>query len=73
LMDCLSRWKGPYMTLSASSVDRDLDRLFDQREYVGVDEISGPIVVVRGIHNVGYNELVEVIDGHGSTRLGMTL
>ena len=48
-------------------------QLLDQREYVGVDEISGPIVVIRGIHNVGYNELVEIIDEHDRVRLGMTL
>jgi V/A-type H+-transporting ATPase subunit B len=55
---------------SASSGDR---RLLDQREYVGIEEISGPIVAISGIHNVGYNELVEVIDEKGRTRLGITL
>ena len=53
--------------------ERQLDSLLDQREYVGLEEVSGPIVAVRGIHNVGYNELVEVVDHHGKTRLGMTL
>jgi V/A-type H+-transporting ATPase subunit B len=55
---------------SASSGDR---RLLDQREYVGIEEISGPIVAISGIHNVGYNELVEVVDEKGRTRLGITL
>ncbi|MCC6490999.1 MAG: V-type ATP synthase subunit B [Candidatus Hydrogenedentes bacterium] len=49
------------------------DRLLDRREYVGVTEVSGPIVALNGIHNVGYNELVEIGDGRGNIRLGMTL
>jgi V/A-type H+/Na+-transporting ATPase subunit B len=49
------------------------DSLLDQREYVGLDEVSGPIVAISGIHNVGYNELVEVVDRRGKVRLGMTL
>jgi len=40
---------------------------------VGLDEVSGPIVGVSGIHNVGYNELAEIVDRRGTTRLGMTL
>jgi V/A-type H+-transporting ATPase subunit B len=53
--------------------DMHADKLLDRREYVGVDEISGPIVAIKGIHNVGYNELVEVVDERGKVRLGMTL
>ncbi|MBI5093444.1 MAG: V-type ATP synthase subunit B [Candidatus Hydrogenedentes bacterium] len=48
-------------------------KLLDRREYLGVDEVSGPIVAIRNIHNVGYNELVEITDGRGKVRLGMTL
>lgn len=44
-----------------------------QREYVGVDQIYGPIIAVRGIHNVGYNELVEIVGHDSKLRLGMTL
>ena len=47
--------------------------LLDRREYVGIEEISGPIIAISGIHHVGYNELVEVVDGRGNLRLGMTL
>ena len=47
------------------------DTLFDRREYLGMGEVSGPIVAVKGIHNVGYNELVEITDGKGKTRLGL--
>ncbi|MCC6695979.1 MAG: V-type ATP synthase subunit B [Candidatus Hydrogenedentes bacterium] len=53
--------------------ERPDDRLLDRREYVGVTEVSGPIVALNGIHNVGYNELVEIGDGRGNLRLGMTL
>ncbi len=43
------------------------------REYVGVDRIEGPLVVIKGIHNVGYNEIAEVVDSEGNIRLGMIL
>ncbi len=43
------------------------------KEYVGVDQIDGPLVFVRGTHPVGYRELVEVVDPSGHTRLGMVL
>ena len=43
------------------------------REYIGIEEVSGPLVMVKGIHNVGYNELAEVIDSEGNVRLGMIL
>jgi V/A-type H+-transporting ATPase subunit B len=57
-------------TNSHSGGDRDL---LDRRDYVGIDEISGPIIAISGIHDVGYNELVEVVDETGKVRLGMTL
>ena len=47
--------------------------LLDRREYVGVDEVAGPILAITGIHNVGYNELIEIIDSNSNVRLGMTL
>lgn len=46
---------------------------YSLREYCGLEEIVGPIFFIRNIHNVGYNELVEVIDENGKTRLGVTL
>jgi V/A-type H+-transporting ATPase subunit B len=61
------------MSSKASSDKPDRQSLLDQREYVGIDEISGPVLAVSGIHNVGYNELVEVVDENGNIRLGMTL
>ncbi|MDD5132495.1 MAG: V-type ATP synthase subunit B [bacterium] len=42
-------------------------------EYVGLQEIVGPIFMIRNIHNVGYNELVEIIDDDGKARIGLTL
>jgi V/A-type H+-transporting ATPase subunit B len=35
------------------------------REYSGLEEVVGPIFVIRNIHNVGYNEVVEVVDREG--------
>ncbi len=61
------------MNSAASTVERESLRLLDQREYVGADEVSGPILAITGIHNVGYNELVEITDAQGRVRLGMTL
>ena len=43
------------------------------REYIGISQVAGPLVFVEGIHDVGYNELAEVIDGTGRVRLGMIL
>ncbi|MCC6797933.1 MAG: V-type ATP synthase subunit B [Candidatus Hydrogenedentes bacterium] len=47
--------------------------LLDRREYIGVDEVAGPILAISGIHNVGYNELIEIVDAGENVRLGMTL
>jgi len=43
------------------------------REYSGLDEVVGPIFIIRNIHNVGYNEVVEVVDTEGKVKLGVTL
>jgi V/A-type H+-transporting ATPase subunit B len=61
------------MNLQQSMPDPQADELLDQREYLGVQEISGPILAIKGIHHVGYNELVEIVDQRGMLRLGMTL
>jgi len=61
------------MNSQPSMPDPQADELLDQREYLGVQEISGPIVAIKGIHHVGYNELVEIVDERGKLRLGMTL
>ncbi len=43
------------------------------REYSGLEEVVGPIFIIRNVHNVGYNEVVEVTDREGRSRLGVTL
>jgi len=42
-------------------------------EYMGVSRISGPIIIVENVRDVGYDELVEVITPSGETRLGKVL
>lgn len=49
------------------------DSLLKLREYQGVQRIEGPLLFVEGIHNVGYNELVEIRDQNGQDRLGVIL
>jgi V/A-type H+-transporting ATPase subunit B len=46
---------------------------YSLREYLNLNEIAGPIFIIRNIHNVGYNELVEVVDAEGKIRIGTTL
>jgi len=46
---------------------------YSLREYVGLDEIVGPIFFIRNVHNVGFNEIVEITDEDGKSRLGVTL
>ncbi|MGE4357888.1 MAG: V-type ATP synthase subunit B [Candidatus Omnitrophota bacterium] len=46
---------------------------YSLREYMGLEEIVGPIFIIRDIHNVGYNELVEIVDNQGKSRIGITL
>ncbi len=41
--------------------------------YRGVENIDGPLVFVKGIHDVAYDELVEVTAPDGSKRLGQVL
>lgn len=43
------------------------------REYVGVQAINGPLVVVEKTHPVGADELVECLAKDGSLRLGKVL
>ena len=46
---------------------------YSLREYLALNEIVGPIFIIRNIHNVGYNEVVEVVDNEGRSRFGITL
>ena len=46
---------------------------YEGKEYIGISEITGPLIIIEGIHNVGYNEMAEVIDSDGNVRLGLIL
>lgn len=46
---------------------------YQGREYVGINEVVGPLLVIENIHNVGYNELVEIVDENNKVKLGITL
>jgi V/A-type H+-transporting ATPase subunit B len=48
-------------------------KLAEGREYIGIGQVNGPLVFVKGIHNVGFNELAEIVDSEGRVRLGMVL
>src|SRR5512144_965967 len=43
------------------------------QEVVGVSRIEGPIVFVEGAANVGYDEVVEIVDSQGRVRRGRVL
>ncbi|MCP4717659.1 MAG: V-type ATP synthase subunit B [Deltaproteobacteria bacterium] len=42
-------------------------------EYTDISAISGPLVFVRGIRDVGYGDLVEIRNGKGEIRTGQAL
>jgi V/A-type H+-transporting ATPase subunit B len=42
-------------------------------QYVGVSRVDDPLVLVSGVHGVGYEETVEVLDGRGGVRPGTVL
>ncbi len=42
-------------------------------EFVGLDKIQGPLVVIQGIKDVGYGERVEIVTSSGETRQGRVL
>src|SRR5258705_9450547 len=43
------------------------------QEVVGVSRVEGPIIVVHGAANVGYDEVVEIQDSRGKLRRGRVL
>ncbi len=43
------------------------------REYIGLKEISGPLIVVAGVEDVGYGEVAEIYLPNGEKRLGNVL
>ena len=42
-------------------------------EYTNLSGISGPLIFVEGVRDVGFGEIVEIRDGSGSIRIGQTL
>ena len=46
---------------------------YSELEYIGISQVSGPLVVVDRVRGVGYNELVEIRNVTGETRLGQVL
>ncbi len=46
---------------------------YQGRQYAGIDEAVGPLVFIHNIHDVGWNELVEIVDNRGKVRQGVTL
>lgn len=42
-------------------------------EYVGATRVEGPLLVIEKVRDVGYDEVVEIIDPSGSPRLGRVL
>jgi V/A-type H+-transporting ATPase subunit B len=44
-----------------------------QMEYVGLGRIEGPLIVVERVRDVGFDEVVEVIDPQGHPRVGQVL
>ncbi len=43
------------------------------QEVIGVARVEGPIIVVEGGGNIGYDEVVEVVDSNGRMRRGRVL
>ncbi len=43
------------------------------KEYIGLSHVSGPIIIVEGVKGVGFDEMVEITDPSGNTRVGRVL
>jgi len=41
------------------------------REYVGINQVLGSLLVIENIHNVGYNTVVDITDREGGSRTGL--
>jgi len=44
-----------------------------QREYTGIAELRGPLMIVRGVDGVGWDEFAEIRTQTGETRHGLVL
>src|SRR3989338_7244868 len=80
-IDTYSSARKQFLMLKAiAALYHDSERLIKQgasvteiRELPINQEIVGLIFVIRNIHNVGYNEVVEIVDEQNKARLGVTL
>ncbi len=54
---------------------RDMSDMSDwvRREYTGITELRGPLLVVRGVSGVGWDEFATIRLGGGETRHGLVL
>ena len=50
-----------------------MDIEYGGQEILGAARIEGPLVIVEGVHNAGYDEVAEVIDARGNVRRGRVL
>ena len=53
--------------------DFNQHQLLKSREYQGIQKIVGPLLFMEEIHDVGYNELVEIKGAGSEDRMGMVL
>jgi len=44
-----------------------------EKEYIGLSHVSGPIIIIEGITGVGFDEMVEITDPVGNVRVGRVL
>jgi len=42
-------------------------------EYVGLEQVGGPLIYIAAVRDVGFGEVVEIKDAEGNTRLGTVL
>jgi V/A-type H+-transporting ATPase subunit B len=45
----------------------------EEREYIGLSEINGPLIVLERVRGAGYNEVVEIVQPGGQVRHGLIL
>jgi len=53
--------------------NRATPQVLEGREYIGLSEIVGPLIVLEGVRGAGYNEVVEIRQPDGGVRHGLIL
>jgi len=46
---------------------------FEGREYIGLSEITGPLIFVENVRGAAYNEVVDILEPSGEVRHGLIL